>query len=85
LGSRVWTRTFGRRSFPKDTPDAIVQKLHEATNQTLNSPVTVERLKKSGVTPVASELRTPAYLKTFVGSEIDNWAAQIKASGVTIE
>jgi hypothetical protein len=24
-------------------------------------------------------------LKTFIGAEVDNWAAQIKASGVTIE
>jgi hypothetical protein len=47
--------------------------------------VTVDRLKKAGVTPIAPQLRTPAYLKTFVGAEVDNWAAQIKASGVTIE
>jgi tripartite-type tricarboxylate transporter receptor subunit TctC len=71
--------------FPKDTPDAIVQKLYEATNQSLNSPVTVERLKKAGVTPISAELRTPAYLKTFVGKEVENWAAEIKASGVSIE
>lgn len=81
VDSYFWTAFF----FPKDTPDAIVQKLYDATTQTLNSPVTVERLKKSGVTPIAPELRTPAYLKKFVGAEVDNWAAQIKASGVTIE
>ena len=81
VDSYFWTAFF----FPKDTPDEIVQKLYEATNRTLNSPVTVERLKKSGVTPIAAELRTPAYLKTFVGTEIANWAAQVKASGVAIE
>jgi len=81
IDSYFWTAFF----FPKDTPDAIVQKLYDASNQTLNSPVTVERLKKAGVTPIAPELRTPAYLKTFIGAEVDNWAAQIKASGVTIE
>jgi tripartite-type tricarboxylate transporter receptor subunit TctC len=71
--------------FPKDTPDAIVQKLYEATNQTLKLPVTVERLKRAGVAPIASGLRTPAYLQSFIGKEVENWAAQIKASGVPIE
>ncbi|MEA3025163.1 MAG: hypothetical protein QOF91_448 [Alphaproteobacteria bacterium] len=81
IESYFWTAFF----FPKDTPDAIVQKLHDATTQALNSPTTVERLKKSGVAPIAPQLRTPAYLKTFIATEVDNWAATIKASGVTIE
>jgi tripartite-type tricarboxylate transporter receptor subunit TctC len=81
VDSYFWTAFF----FPKDTPDAIVQKLYDATTKTLNSSVTVERLKKAGVTPIDPKLRTPAYLKTFIGAEVDNWAAQIKASGVTIE
>lgn len=81
IDSYFWTAFF----FPKDTPDAIVQKLYDATTQTLKSPATVERLKRAGVAPIASELRTPAYLKTFIGTEVDNWAATIKASGVSIE
>jgi tripartite-type tricarboxylate transporter receptor subunit TctC len=81
VDSSFWTASF----FPKDTPDAIVQKLYDATNHALNSPVTIERLKKAGVAPIAPELRTPAYLKTFIGREVDNWAAMIKASGVPIE
>ncbi|AMN45310.1 extra-cytoplasmic solute receptor [Rhodoplanes sp. Z2-YC6860] len=81
MASNFWTAFF----FPKGTPDGIVQKLSEATNRTLSSPVTVERLKKSGVTPVAPESRSPAYLTTFVGTEIESWAAQVKSSGVAIE
>jgi tripartite-type tricarboxylate transporter receptor subunit TctC len=81
VDSYFWTAFF----FPKDTSDDIVQKLHDATTHTLNSPVIVERLKKAGVTPVAPELRTPAYLKTFIRRETENWAAMIKASGVPIE
>jgi tripartite-type tricarboxylate transporter receptor subunit TctC len=76
-----WTAFF----FPKDTPDAIVQKLHDATTYTLNSPAIVERLRKAGVTPIAPELRSPAYLKTFVRREAENWAAVVRASGVPIE
>jgi tripartite-type tricarboxylate transporter receptor subunit TctC len=81
IDSYFWTGFF----FPKDTPDAIVQKLYDATNQTLKSPTTVDRLKRAGVAPIAPELRTPAYLKTFIGTEVDNWAAAVKASGVAIE
>ena len=81
IDSYFWTAFF----FPKGTPDAIVQKLYDATSQALKSPATVERLKNAGVAPIAPELRTPAYLKTFIASEVDNWAATIKASGVTIE
>ena len=81
VDSYFWTAFF----FPKDTPDAIVQKLYDATTQTLNSPVTLERLKKSGVTAIAPAQRSPAYLKTFVGAEVEKWAAMIKASGITID
>jgi tripartite-type tricarboxylate transporter receptor subunit TctC len=81
VDSYFWTASF----FPKDTPDAIVQKLYEATTQALNSPVTIERLKKTGVAPIAPELRTPAYLRTFIRQEVENWAAMVKASGVPIE
>ena len=81
VDSSFWTASF----FPKDTPDAVVQELYDATTHALNSPVTIERLKKAGVAPIAPELRTPTYLKTFIGREVDNWAAMIKASGVPIE
>jgi tripartite-type tricarboxylate transporter receptor subunit TctC len=81
VDSYFWTAFF----FPKDTPDTVVQKLHDATTATLKSAVIVERLRKAGVTPVAPELRTPAYLRTFMRQEAENWAAMVKASGVPIE
>jgi tripartite-type tricarboxylate transporter receptor subunit TctC len=81
VDSYFWTAFF----FPKDTPDAIVQKLYQATTETLKSPTMIERLQKAGVAPIAPELRTPAYLRTFIATEVDNWASTIKASGVTIE
>jgi tripartite-type tricarboxylate transporter receptor subunit TctC len=81
VDSYFWTAFF----FPKDTPDAIVQKLYDATTQTLKSPVMIERLKQTGVAPIAPALRTPAYLKTFIGREVDHWAAMVRASGIPIE
>jgi tripartite-type tricarboxylate transporter receptor subunit TctC len=79
--SYFWTAFF----FPKDTPDAIVHKLYDATTQTLKSPLMIGRLRQTGVAPIAPELRTPAYLKTFIGREVDTWAAMVRASGIPIE
>lgn len=79
--SYFWTAFF----FPKNTPDTIIQKLYSATDQALKSTTTVERLKRAGVAPIAPTLRTPEYLKSFIASEVANWAAMIKASGITIE
>jgi len=81
VNSYFWTAFL----FPKGTPDAIVQKLYDATTQTLNTPVVVERLNKAGATVIAPQLRSPAYLSTFIGKEVEAWAAMIKASGITIE
>jgi tripartite-type tricarboxylate transporter receptor subunit TctC len=81
VDSYFWTAFF----FPRNTPDAIVQKLYDATTQTLKSPVMIERLKQTGVAPIAPELRTPAYLKTFIAREVDHWAAMVRASGIPIE
>jgi tripartite-type tricarboxylate transporter receptor subunit TctC len=81
VDSYFWTAFF----FPTGTPDAIVQKLNDATTQTLNSPATLERLKKAGVTVIAADQRSPAYLKKFVGAEVEKWRAMIKASGITLE
>jgi tripartite-type tricarboxylate transporter receptor subunit TctC len=81
VDSYFWTAFF----FPKDTPDAIVQKLYDATTHTLRSPTMIERLKKTGVAPIPPELRTPAYLKVFIGKEVDRWATMVSASGLPIE
>jgi tripartite-type tricarboxylate transporter receptor subunit TctC len=81
VDSYFWTAFF----FPKDTPGAIVQRLYDATTQTLQSALMIERLKQTGVAPIAAELRTPAYLKTFISREVDHWAAMVKASGIPIE
>jgi hypothetical protein len=44
-----------------------------------------ERLESVGVTVVAPERRSPAYLAAFITAEIAKWAEPIKASGVSIE
>ena len=67
---------------PKETPPAIVEKLHGAIIATLETPAVAERLKQLGATVVAPERRSTAYLQKFVIGEIDKWAAIIKAANI---
>jgi tripartite-type tricarboxylate transporter receptor subunit TctC len=70
---------------PKDTPGAIVQKLHDATVATMELPSVQDRMKEIGNVLVAPERRSPDYLKKLVETEIDKWAGPIKAAGVVGE
>jgi tripartite-type tricarboxylate transporter receptor subunit TctC len=79
--SYFWSGFF----FPKDTPAPIVQRLHQAAVETLNTPATQDRLRNVGVTVVAPDRRSPDYLKTFLDQEIATWGAAIKASGVSLD
>jgi tripartite-type tricarboxylate transporter receptor subunit TctC len=79
--SYFWSGFF----LPKGTPASIVKKLHEAGTATLDTPSTQERLKKAGTTVVAPERRSSTYLKEFVEREIAQWAATIRASGVSLD
>jgi tripartite-type tricarboxylate transporter receptor subunit TctC len=71
--------------FPKDTPEPIIARMHDATQKALNDPATRERLKNVGVSIVAQERRSAEYLKKFVDDEIAAWAATIKESGVALD
>jgi hypothetical protein len=44
-----------------------------------------ERLESLGAQIVPDNEATPQHLRTFVKSEIDKWAAPIKASGVSVD
>jgi len=70
---------------PKGTPAAIVQKLHDATVATMDTPSVMQRLKEIGADLVAPERRSSQYLQKFVESEIVKWAAPIKAAGIQVE
>jgi tripartite-type tricarboxylate transporter receptor subunit TctC len=72
-------------SFPKGTPQAIVQRLAKASNDAVETPAVRQRFKSLGVTIPTPERRTPEYLTKFVPAEIARWAAPIKASGVSAD
>ena len=67
---------------PKNTPPEVVAKLNEAMSKTLDTPAVQEMLVKHGVTGVAPERRSPAYLAKFIPEEIARWAGPIKAAGI---
>jgi len=71
--------------FPKGTPEAIIQKLHDTTVAAMDTPSVQERLKEVGAVTVAPERRSPAYLQQFVLSEIVKNAAPIKAAGLAVD
>jgi tripartite-type tricarboxylate transporter receptor subunit TctC len=77
--------SWGSFSFPKGTPDAIVRRLAEASNEAVESKMVRDRFKQIGVVVPAKERRTPEYLRKFVVSETARWAAPIKSSGAVIE
>ena len=70
---------------PKGAPAAVVQKLHDATVATMNSPAVRARLDEMGIDLVAPERRSGQYLHDFVRSEIDKWAGPIRAAGVNAD
>jgi tripartite-type tricarboxylate transporter receptor subunit TctC len=70
---------------PKGAPEPIAKRLREATVEAMQTATVRKRLGELGVSLVAPERATPEYLAGFVASEIEKWAAPIKASGVTVE
>jgi tripartite-type tricarboxylate transporter receptor subunit TctC len=76
---------WGAFSFPKGTPDAIVRRLAQATNEAVESQMVRDRFKAIGVVVPAKERRTTEYLRKFVVTETERWATPIKNSGAVID
>jgi tripartite-type tricarboxylate transporter receptor subunit TctC len=71
--------------FPHGAPEPIVRRLHEATVEANKTPSVRERLQDIGASVVSPERMTTEYLEGFVRSELDKWAAPIKASGTSVD
>lgn len=65
---------------PRDTPDAVADRLHEATAAAIGMPFLQARLKQIGAEVVAPERRSRAYLRQFVENEIAKWASDLKGA-----
>jgi tripartite-type tricarboxylate transporter receptor subunit TctC len=70
---------------PRHTPAPVIQRLHDATVEAMDTPSVQERLKEAGVMTVAPERRSPDYLQKFVASEIEKNAAPLRAAGLSMD
>ncbi len=77
--------SWGSFSFPKGTPDAIVRRLAQASNEAVESKMVLDRFKAIGVVVPAKERRTTEYLRKFVATETERWARPIKQAGAVID
>jgi tripartite-type tricarboxylate transporter receptor subunit TctC len=77
----TWNAIF----LPKGAPAAVVAKLHDATLAAMHTPAVKDRLAGIGAVVVSDDRATPEYLAGFVKSEIEKWAAPIRASGASVE
>ena len=84
-GLDVQAYTWSALFLPKGAPDAVVKKLNAAAIEAINTPAVQERMKSLGATVARADQQTPQWLGSFVKSEIEKWAAPIKASGVTAD
>jgi tripartite-type tricarboxylate transporter receptor subunit TctC len=84
-GTDVQAYTWNAIFLPKGTPAAIVNKLNEAAVAAMNTKSVGERLQSIGATIAPPDQRSPEFLAGFVKSEIEKWAAPIKASGVSAD
>ncbi|MBN8920475.1 MAG: tripartite tricarboxylate transporter substrate binding protein BugD, partial [Rhizobiales bacterium] len=81
LEAYTWSAVF----LPKGAPADVVAKLNDAVVKTIDTPAIKEKLEGMGVTVASPDRRSPEYMAKFVRSEIEKWAAPIKASGAQID
>lgn len=84
-GLDVQAYTWNAIFMPKGAPADVVKKINAAALEAMKTPAVRDRLQGLGASIVADNRATPEYLGTFVKSEIEKWAAPIKASGVSID
>lgn len=84
-GLDVQAYTWNAVFLPKGAPADVVKKLHDAIVAAMDTPAVKDRLQGLGAMIVTPDRRSPEYLASFVKSEIEKWAAPIKASGVSVQ
>jgi len=84
-GTPMEAYTWNAIFLPKGAPADIVKKLADAASEAVDTPAVKERLAGLGAMVVSKDRRTPDYLGNFVKSEIEKWAAPIKASGASAD
>jgi tripartite-type tricarboxylate transporter receptor subunit TctC len=70
---------------PRGTPAPVIERLHAATSEAIDTPWVQEHLLKSGTIVAAPERRSTEFLKQHVEKEIERNAVPIRAIGLSIE
>ena len=81
LEAYTWSAIF----MPKNAPAAAVSRINGAMVQAMKTPAVRAALGEAGAQVVADDRATAEYLGSFVKSEIEKWAAPIKAAGVVVD
>src|SRR5256885_2353686 len=84
-GLDVQAYTWSALFLPKGAPEPVVKKLNAAAVEAIKTPAVQERMKSLAATVARSDQQSPEWLGSFVKSEIEKWAAPIKASGVSAD
>ena len=67
---------------PKGTPRPIIDKLRQATVDTINSDIVRQRLEAEGAEPIGN---TPEQFAEMMKAESDRWAKVIKEGNITVD
>lgn len=81
LNTDSWSGFF----FPRGTPPAVTKRMAAAVSQTLDTPAVQQRMIELGLRPTPPQERMPQYLEKLVLTDLEKWAAPIKASGIAID
>ena len=81
-GVNIESNSWNGLLVPKDTPDALVQRLNLEVNRALATPPVMEAFNKGGIASMAG---TPQQFAVFIQSEIARYAQVIRQSRITLE
>ena len=84
-GVNVEAYTWSALFMPKGAPADAVKKINDAAVAAITTPAVQEKLQGLGMTVASKDRQSPDYLGKFVRSEIEKWAAPIKASGASAD
>lgn len=69
-------------SAPRGTPQEVIEKIHAAVLDALDTEAVKNTLKNQGAEPVGS---SPAEMAEFVAAERERWRSVIENAGVTVD
>jgi len=69
---------------PNGTPTAVLAKLNDALDKSLNEAAVQKRFADIGAVVPKPDRRGGEYMLKLVGSEVDRWGSILKKAGVEL-